>query len=78
MFSVLPDMPWLEAIDFVVWEDRFEMDRLRRRVDIMPRQLDDAEMADLVSFMGALTGRTAQSLSLGISERVPSGLPVDE
>ena len=74
----LPDVPWLEAIDFVVWEDRFEMDRLRRRVDIRPRQLDDAEVADLVSFMDALTGNTARALPLGIPDRVPSGLPVDK
>ena len=74
----LPHVPWLEAIDFVVWDDRFEMDRLRRRVDIQPRELDDAEVAALVDFMHALTGHSARDLPLGIPDTVPSGLPVDK
>ena len=73
----LPDAPWLAAIDFVVWDDRFEMDRLRRRIDITPKKLNDEEVASLVDFMHALTGASAESLPLGIPERVPSGLPVD-
>jgi cytochrome c peroxidase len=73
----LPDAPWLEAIDFVVWQDRLEMDRFRRRIDITPRQLTDSEVAALVDFMDALTGESARSLPLGIPTRVPSGLPVD-
>ena len=73
----LPDAPWLEAIDFVVWQDRLEMDRFRRRIDITPRQLTDSEVAALVDFMDALTGESARSLPLGIPARVPSGLPVD-
>lgn len=73
----LPAAPWLEAIDFVVWKDRLEMNRLRRRVDIAPRQLSDDEVAALVDFMDALTGRSARSLPLGVPEHVPSGLPVD-
>ena len=74
----LPDAPWLEAIDFVVWDDRFEMERLRRRVDIQPRKLDDGEVAALVDFMHALTGHSAWDLPLGIPDTVPSGLPVDK
>ena len=72
----LPHVPWLEAIDFVVWDDRFEMDRLRRRLDIQPRELDDAEVVALVAFMHALTGHSARDLPLGIPDTVPSGLPV--
>lgn len=74
----LPHVPWLEAIDFVVWDDRFEMDRLRRRLDIQPRELDDAEVVALVDFMHALTGHSARDLPLGIPDTVPSGLPVDK
>lgn len=73
----LPAAPWLEAIDFVVWDDRLEMERFRRRVDITPRKLTDHEVSALVDFMDALSGRSAQSLPLGIPDRVPSGLPVD-
>ena len=74
----LPHVPWLEAIDFVVWDDRFEMDRLRRRLDMQPRELDDGEVAALVNFMHALTGHSARDLPLGIPDTVPSGLPVDK
>lgn len=74
----LPEAKWLEAIDFVVWEDRLEMDRLRHRVDITPQHLNDDEVAALVSFMEALTGASAVNPPLGIPDRVPSGLPVDK
>ena len=73
----LPPAPWLAAIDFVVWQDRFEMERLRRRIDITPRKLSDEEIASLVEFMHALTGASATSLPLGVPDLVPSGLPVD-
>ena len=73
----LPPAPWLAAIDFVVWQDRFEMERLRRRIDITPRKLSDEEIATLVEFMHALTGASATSLPLGVPDLVPSGLPVD-
>ena len=73
----LPDAPWLAAIDFVVWQDRFEMERLRRRIDITPQKLSDQEIESLVEFMHALTGASARSLPLGIPDHVPSGLPVD-
>ena len=72
------NLPWMEANNFVVWDDRFEMDRLRRRLDIQPRELDDAEVVALVDFMHALTGHSARDLPLGIPDTVPSGLPVDK
>lgn len=73
----LPHAPWLSAIDFVVWSDRFEMQRLRQHLDIEPRQLNETEIAALVAFMHALTGESARSLPFGIPDRVPSGLAVD-
>ncbi len=39
--------------------------------------LSDAEIADLVAFLGALTDPAASDLGHLIPERVPSGLPVD-
>jgi cytochrome c peroxidase len=42
-----------------------------------PRALTDAEFADLMAFLGALTDPAALDLSQDIPDRVPSGLPVD-
>ena len=77
-WAKLPSIPWLAEIDFLVWDDRFEMERFRNKIDIQPIALSDNEIADLVSFMHALTGQTAQKLRFGIPERVPSGLPIDK
>ena len=77
-WAKLPLIPWLAEIDFLVWDDRFEMERFRNKIDIQPIALSDDEIADLVSFMHALTGQTAQKLRFGIPERVPSGLPIDK
>ncbi len=77
-WAKLPLIPWLAEIDFLVWDDRFEMERFRNKIDIQPIALSDDEIADLVSFMHALTGQTAQKLRFGIPKRVPSGLPIDK
>jgi len=73
----LPEAPWLAAIDFVVWQDAAEMARQARALDIEPVPLSPAEISDLVAFLEALTGATAQATPLGRPETVPSGLPVD-
>lgn len=73
----LPSAPWLSSTDFIVQEDRLEMARFRRAIDIAPVDLTDAEIADLVAFLEALTGSTAATRPLGRPDRVPSGLPVD-
>ncbi len=73
----LPDVPWLQEIDFVIQQDRREMERLQSRLDITPVDLSQAEIAQLVAFLESLTGASAQNLPLGVPARVPSGLPVD-
>ncbi|MEM9394285.1 MAG: cytochrome c peroxidase [Pseudomonadota bacterium] len=76
--AVLPDVPWLSEIDFVIQSDRLEMARQAGKFDIQPVALSDPEIADLLSFLHALTGETAQSpRPLGRPDNVPSGLPVD-
>ena len=77
-WAQLPKIPWLTEIDFLVWDDRLEMKRFKNKIDIQPIALSDNEIADLVSFMHALTGQTAQKFRFGIPERVPSGLPIDK
>ena len=75
--ALLPAADWLAATDFVVFDDRLEMDRLRSRVDIRPISLSETEIDDLVAFLHALTGTTSIDGRLGIPDRVPSGLEID-
>ncbi|NNK79350.1 MAG: methylamine utilization protein MauG [Litoreibacter sp.] len=73
----LPQAPWLHEIDFVIRQDRLEMARQRRAIDIDPVLLTEAEIGDLVSFMEALSGAESRYGRLGRPEKVPSGLKVD-
>ncbi|MEO1550715.1 MAG: cytochrome c peroxidase [Pseudomonadota bacterium] len=73
----LPDAPWIEAIDFVSLQDKRERARLAAKIDITPRTLSDAQVSDLVAFLGALEGADSTQGRLGRPDAVPSGLPVD-
>lgn len=73
----LPEVPWLAKVDFVVQQDTREMARQARARDVFLPPRSDAEIADLVAFLHALTGETAMDRPLGRPETVPSGLPVD-
>lgn len=73
----LPAVPWLAPADFAIRQDRMEMARQTRVVDIDLPPRTEAEIADLVAFLEALTGATVRNRPLGRPERVPSGLPVD-
>ncbi|SER56482.1 cytochrome c peroxidase [Tranquillimonas rosea] len=73
----LPDVPWLEPIDFVVAENRRERARHRAALDIEPVPLTEDEIGDLVAFLESLTGATARDRPFGRPVTVPSGLPVE-
>lgn len=73
----LPEAPWLSEIDFIIRSDRAEMARQAAVLDIIPRQMDDGDIADLVAFLNALTGVSAAQRPRGRPKSVPSGLPVD-
>ncbi|MEL6840552.1 MAG: methylamine utilization protein MauG, partial [Pseudomonadota bacterium] len=73
----LPDVPWLAAADFAIQQDAREMARQSAVNDLRPMNLSDADIADLVAFLQALTGDTADTRPLGRPATVPSGLPVD-
>ena len=73
----LPDVPWLVAGDFAIQQDMQEMARQAQALDIRPMTLSDADIADLVAFLHALTGETALIRPMGRPETVPSGLSVD-
>ncbi|MCG7520557.1 cytochrome-c peroxidase [Ruegeria sp. Ofav3-42] len=67
--AALPKVPWLQKADFVVWQDQFEMQRVRRKIDIAPLTLSQAEITDLVAFLHALTGSSVDT--------PPFGVPID-
>ncbi|MGI9402646.1 MAG: cytochrome-c peroxidase [Rhizobiaceae bacterium] len=73
----LPEVSWLARADFIAFEDSRERARLASKIDIAPVSLDDNEVADLVTFLNALTGEASTSGRLGRPESVPSGLKVD-
>nr|WP_281494086.1 cytochrome c peroxidase [Jannaschia sp. S6380] len=73
----LPDADWLGATDFVIRSDTREMARVAAAIDIEPVALSEAEVADLVAFLGALEGGESRYGRLGVPDAVPSGLPVD-
>lgn len=75
--AALPAAEWLGSIDFVIQSDTREMARVRQAVDIRPVALSDADIADLVAFLGALEGGYSRYGRLGIPDAVPSGLAVE-
>lgn len=62
----LPNVPWLHKADFVVWDDRLEMARVRGKMDITPLELSEADIASLVAFLNALTGSSVDSPPFGV------------
>jgi cytochrome c peroxidase len=75
--AALPEAPWLEKADFMVWQDPRELARQRAAVTLAPRAMSNGDQAAIVAFLKALTGQTSVAGRLGIPKQVPSGLPVD-
>jgi len=73
----LPSAPAIAAVDFAIRQDGREMARQSAVLDINPVALSESEIADLVSFLHALTGDTAMDRQMGRPLAVPSGLSVD-
>jgi cytochrome c peroxidase len=73
----LPEVPWLQRADFIIHQDSREMARVRAAIDLEPRDLSDAQIMELVAFLGALTGKSSIHGRLGKPDAVPSGLRVD-
>lgn len=73
----LPDVPWLQEIDFVIQSDSREMTRQSRALDIAPVTLSDQDVSDLVAFLNSLTDHNARQRPFGRPDSVPSGLSVD-
>ena len=73
--AILPDLPG--AQDWRILDDRAEMAAIAAANELAPMELEDAQIADLVAFLQALTDATGAEGRLGVPETVPSGLPVD-
>lgn len=75
--AILPDVPWLNHEDFLVQQDRLEMERQARALDIDLPKLSPRDIDDIVAFLHALTEKPGPD-KLGVPATVPSGLPVDQ
>ncbi len=64
--------------DFWVQGDPTLRGRIAQANELPAVQLSDAEVADLLAFLGALTDPASRDLRDVIPERVPSGLPVED
>ena len=73
----LPVVPWLEPVDFAIQSDAREMARQAAALELRSISLSDADINDLVAFLNALTGKSADQRPLGQPSSVPSGLTVD-
>lgn len=75
--SHLPTAAWLDSSDFVIMQDKLEMQRQSSKIDISLPSINQQEIFELVAFLESLTGEQAKSRRFYIPEFVPSGLPVD-
>jgi cytochrome c peroxidase len=75
--AALPVAPWMGGVDFAIQQDSREMARQQAVLDIVPVTMNATQVADIESFLHALTGNMAEERPLGRPATVPSGLPVD-
>ncbi|MGB2202449.1 MAG: cytochrome-c peroxidase [Pseudooceanicola atlanticus] len=74
--AVLHDIK-LEADDWGAMKDFDEVMRIAEAAEIIPVDLTEAEIAQLMTFLAALTDPEAGKGRLGAPDSVPSGLPMD-
>ncbi len=72
--AILPDLPG--AQDWRVLDDPDALAAIAAANELQPMSLSDTDIADLVSFLSALTDERSLQGRLGIPATVPSGLPV--
>ena len=72
--AILPELAG--ASDWRVLDDPAEMQAIADANVLEPMSLDEAQIADLIAFLEALTEPGSQDGRLGVPETVPSGLPV--
>ncbi len=75
---VLPSRPDLDALDLIAFHNPATTAAIADRIELEPIPLSDEEVADIISFLHALTGPSALDLRGAVPARVPSGLPLAE
>lgn len=69
-------MPHLDgAVDDRILMSEADLDAIANANDLAPQELSDDAVADILAFLQALEDRTER---LGVPDRVPSGLPVEQ
>ena len=68
---------WLRDIDFIVFSDKREQQRILSKIDIDQVNLTEKEVDAIVSFLYSLTGKSENNRPLGKPSSVPSGFLVD-
>lgn len=63
--------------DWAALDDQEELLNIAEAVELPPLRLSDAEVADILAFLAALTDKGALNGRLAIPDTVPSRLPVD-
>ena len=71
---VLPD---LEVEDYEVMTDAAEIEAIAAANTLAPQELSDAELRQLLAFLGALTDEASIAGRLGVPKTVPSGLVIE-
>ncbi len=74
----LPPDPLLDPLDFQCLDDPAATSAILQANELPPVSLSDAEVAQLVDFLHALTDPRSLDLRSEVPESVPSGLPVHE
>lgn len=70
-------MPGFEAEDLRILGDATELEAIAAANVLAPVALSDAEVSDIIAFLGALTDPQSLAGALGVPVSVPSGLPID-
>ncbi len=73
--AALPDTQGL-ADDWAMMNDPAQRIEIAAAIELNPTPLSEAELADLLAFLDALTDPAAAAGRLGVPNAVPSGLPV--
>ena len=74
--AILPELP--DSPDLEILSDPQEMAAIAGANELLPQDLSDNQVAQIIAFLHALSDPVSLSGRLGIPERVPSGLPVDQ
>lgn len=74
---ILPEFAAVSAGDFLIQQDKQELERLKRSIDIEALTLAGNELDALLAFLHSLTDPYSLQGRLGIPEQVPGVLAVD-